>query len=163
MEKDSVDQSLKAGSLKEQSNASWRQIVASAEELLEEFQEFHKKNKNGNGQAEDFLTVWKQLTSMVNRAQEQCEDLLMESEKEIRKAQENTKERKQWKMPWSVLKKKRGTARKKNFFDREQAGLSMKASENQKQQQNAAEEIRQIRLETEKISPVKRTVRNRKP
>ena len=43
MEKDSVDQSLKAGSLKEQSNASWRQIVASAEELLEEFQEFHKK------------------------------------------------------------------------------------------------------------------------
>lgn len=65
MEKDSVDQSLKAGSLKEQSNASWRQIVASAEELLEEFQEFHKKNKSGNGQTEDFMTVWKQLTSMV--------------------------------------------------------------------------------------------------
>ena len=82
MEKDSVDQSLKAGSLKEQSNASWRQIVASAEELLEEFQEFHKKNKSGNGQTEDFMTVWKQLTSMVKRAQEQCEDLLAESEKE---------------------------------------------------------------------------------
>lgn len=31
---------------------------------------------------------------MVNRAQEQCEDLLTESEKEIRKAQENTKRKK---------------------------------------------------------------------
>lgn len=151
MEKDSVDQSLKAGSLKEQSNASWRQIVASAEELLEEFQEFHKKNKNGNGQAEDFLTVWKQLTSMVNRAQEQCEDLLMESEKEIRKAQENTKRKKTVENTMERLEKeKEELQEKKNFFDREQAGLSMKASENQKQQQNAAEEIRQIRLETEK-------------
>ena len=151
MEKDSVDQSLKAGSLKEQSNASWRQIVASAEELLEEFQEFHKKNKNGNGQAEDFLTVWKQLTSMVNRAQEQCEDLLMESEKEIRKAQENTKRKKTVENAMERLEKeKEELQEKKNFFDREQAGLSMKASENQKQQQNAAEEIRQIRLETEK-------------
>ena len=40
------------------------------------------------------MTVWKQLTSMVKRAQEQCEDLLAESEKEIRKAQENTKRKK---------------------------------------------------------------------
>lgn len=115
MEKDSVDQSLKAGSLKEQSNASWRQIVASAEELLEEFQEFHKKNKSGNGQTEDFMTVWKQLTSMVKRAQEQCEDLLAGSEKEIRKPRKIQKERKQWKSPWSVLKRKKRSCLKKRI------------------------------------------------
>lgn len=149
MEKDSVDQSLKAGGLKEQSNASWRQIVASAEDLLEEFQEFHKKKENG--QAEDFLTVWKQLTSMVNRAREQCADLLTESEKEIRKAQENTKRKKTVEESLERLEKdKEELQEKKNFFDREQAGLWIKVSENQKQQQNAAEEIRQIRLETEK-------------
>ena len=145
MEKDSVDQSLKAGSLKEQSNASWRQIVASAEELLEEFQEFHKKNKSGNGQTEDFMTVWKQLTSMVKRAQEQCEDLLAESEKEIRKAQENTKRKKTVEKSLERLEKeKEELLEKKNFFDREQAGLRMKASENQKQQQNMADEIRLV-------------------
>ena len=37
--KDSTDQSVKAGKLKERSNAAWKQIVLSAEELLEDFQE----------------------------------------------------------------------------------------------------------------------------
>ncbi|MFQ7421007.1 MAG: hypothetical protein ACLRNZ_14760 [Blautia massiliensis (ex Durand et al. 2017)] len=39
-----------------------------------------------------------------------------ESEKEIRKAQENTKERKQWKSPWSVLKRKKRSCLKKEFL-----------------------------------------------
>lgn len=41
-------------------------------------------------------------------------------------------------------KEKEELLEKKNFFDREQAGLRMKASENQKQQQNMADEIRLV-------------------
>ena len=50
----------------------------------------------------------------------------------------------------NLQKEKDRIQEKKNFCDREQAGLTMKAAENKKQQQNAAEEIRQIHLETGK-------------
>ena len=151
MEKDSVDQSLKAGSLKEQSNASWRQIVASAEELLEEFQEFRKETKNGNGQAGDFRTVWKQMILMINREKEQCKNLLTESDRKIREAEENTKRKqKVEKLLENLEKEKDILQEKKNSCDREQTGLTTKASENEKQQKNAAEEIRQVHSEAGK-------------
>ncbi len=137
LEKDSRDQSLEAGRLKERRNAFWRQIVDSAEELLEEFQEFREKNKNENGQTEDFITVWKQLIAMINREQEQCGKLLEESEKEIRESRENTKRKKTAeKLLEDLEKEKDQLQEKKNLCDREQAGLQTKASENEKQQQN---------------------------
>ena len=148
LEKFSVDQSLEAGKLKERSNASWRQIVTSAEELLEDFQEFRKETKNGNGQAGDFMTVWNQMIFMINREKEQCEKLLAESDRKIRKAQENIKRRKTAeKLLEDLEKEKEKLQEKKNFCDREQTGLTIKASENEKQQKNVAEEIRQTHLE----------------
>ena len=148
LEKFSVDQSLEAGKLKERSNASWRQIVTSAEELLQDFQEFRKETKNGNGQAGDFMTVWNQMIFMINREKEQCEKLLAESDRKIRKAQENIKRRKTAeKLLEDLEKEKEKLQEKKNFCDREQTGLTIKASENEKQQKNVAEEIRQTHLE----------------
>ena len=151
LEKISADQSLEAGKLKERSNASWKQIVSSAEELLEEFQEFRKETKNGNGQAGDFRTVWKQMILMINREKEQCENLLTESDRKIREAEENTKRKqKVEKLLENLEKEKDILQEKKNSCDREQAGLTTKASENEKQQKNAAEEIRQAHPEAGK-------------
>ena len=151
LEKISADQSLEAGKLKERSNASWKQIVSGAEELLEEFQEFRKETKNGNGQAGDFRTVWKQMILMINREKEQCEKLLTESDRKIREAEENTKRKKKVeKLLENLEKEKEMLQEKKNSFDREQAGLTTKASENEKQQKNAAEEIRQAHPEAGK-------------
>ena len=149
--KDSTDQSVKAGKLKERSNAAWKQIVLSAEELLEDFQRFRKESRSTAGQAGDFMTVWKQMILMINREKEQCGNLLEESDRKIREARENTKRKKTVeKLPENLQKEKDRIQEKKNFCDREQAGLTMKAAENKKQQQNAAEEIRQIHLETGK-------------
>lgn len=149
--KDSTDQSVKAGKLKERSNAAWKQIVLSAEELLEDFQRFRKESRSTAGQAGDFMTVWKQMILMINREKEQCENLLEESDRKIREARENTKRKKTVeKLLENLQKEKDRIQEKKNFCDREQAGLTMKAAENKKQQQNAAEEIRQIHLETGK-------------
>ena len=151
LEKISADQSLEAGKLKERSNASWKQIVSGAEELLAEFQEFRKETKNGNGQAGDFRTVWKQMILMINREKEQCENLLTESERKIREAEENTKRKqKVEKLLENLEKEKDILQEKKNSCDREQAGLTTKASENEKQQKNAAEEIRQVHPEAGK-------------
>lgn len=151
LEKISADQSLEAGKLKERSNASWKQIVSGAEELLEEFQEFRKETKNGNGQAGDFRTVWKQMILMINREKEQCENLLTESDRKIREAEENTKRKqKVEKLLENLEKEKDILQEKKNSCDREQAGLTTKASENEKQQKNAAEEIRQAHPEAGK-------------
>ena len=151
LEKISADQSLEAGKLKERSNASWKQIVSSAEELLEEFQEFRKETKNGNGQAGDFRTVWKQMILMINREKEQCENLLTESDRKIREAEENTKRKKKVeKLLENLEKEKDMLQEKKNSCDREQTGLTTKASENEKQQKNAAEEIRQAHPEAGK-------------
>ena len=151
LEKISADQSLEAGKLKERSNASWKQIVSGAEELLEEFQEFRKEAKNGNGQAGDFRTVWKQMILMINREKEQCENLLTESDRKIREAEENTKRKqKVEKLLENLEKEKDILQEKKNSCDREQAGLTTKASENEKQQKNAAEEIRQAHPEAGK-------------
>ena len=151
LEKISADQSLEAGKLKERSNASWKQIVSGAEELLEEFQEFRKETKNGNGQAGDFRTVWKQMILMINREKEQCEKLLTESDRKIREAEENTKRKqKVEKLLENLEKEKDILQEKKNSCDREQAGLTTKASENEKQQKNAAEEIRQAHPEAGK-------------
>ena len=145
LEKISADQSLEAGKLKERSNASWKQIVSGAEELLEEFQEFRKETKNGNGQAGDFRTVWKQMILMINREKEQCENLLTESDRKIREAEENTKRKqKVEKLLENLEKEKDILQEKKNSCDREQTELTTKASENEKQQKNAAEEIRQV-------------------
>ena len=151
LEKISADQSLEAGKLKERSNASWKQIVSGAEELLEEFQEFRKEAKNGNGQAGDFRTVWKQMILMINREKEQCENLLTESDRKIREEEENTKRKKKVeKLLENLEKEKEMLQEKKNSFDREQTGLTTKASENEKQQKNAAEEIRQAHPEAGK-------------
>lgn len=151
LEKISADQSLEAGKLKERSNASWKQIVSGAEELLAEFQEFRKETKNGNGQAGDFRTVWKQMILMINREKEQCENLLTESDRKIREAEENTKRKqKVEKLLENLEKEKDILQEKKNSCDREQTGLTTKASENEKQQKNAAEEIRQVHLEAGK-------------
>ena len=151
LEKISADQSLEAGKLKERSNASWKQIVSGAEELLEEFQEFRKEAKNGNGQAGDFRTVWKQMILMINREKEQCENLLTESDRKIREAEENTKRKKKVeKLLENLEKEKDMLQEKKNSCDREQSGLTTKASENEKQQKNAAEEIRQAHPEAGK-------------
>lgn len=149
--KDSTDQSVKAGKLKERSNAAWKQIVLGAEELLEDFQRFRKESRSTAGQAGDFMTVWKQMILMINREKEQCGNLLEESDRKIREARENTKRKKTVeKLLENLQKEKDRIQEKKNFCDREQAGLTMKAAENKKQQQNAAEEIRQIHLETGK-------------
>ena len=151
LEKISADQSLEAGKLKERSNASWKQIVSGAEELLEEFQEFRKEAKNGNGQAGDFRTVWKQMILMINREKEQCENLLTESDRKIREAEKNTKRKKKVeKLLENLEKEKDMLQEKKNSCDREQTGLTTKASENEKQQKNAAEEIRQAHPEAGK-------------
>lgn len=151
LEKISADQSLEAGKLKERSNASWKQIVSGAEELLEEFQEFRKETKNGNGQAGDFRTVWKQMILMINREKEQCKNLLTESDRKIREAEENTKRKqKVEKLLENLEKEKDILQEKKNSYDREQTGLTTKASENEKQQKNAAEEIRQVHSEAGK-------------
>lgn len=151
LEKISADQSLEAGKLKERSNASWKQIVSGAEELLEEFQEFRKETKNGNGQAGDFRTVWKQMILMINREKEQCKNLLTESDRKIREAEENTKRKqKVEKLLENLEKEKDILQEKKNSCDREQTGLTTKASENEKQQKNAAEEIRQVHPEAGK-------------
>ena len=151
LEKISADQSLEAGKLKERSNASWKQIVSGAEELLAEFQEFRKETKNGNGQAGDFRTVWKQMILMINREKEQCKNLLTESDRKIREAEENTKRKqKVEKLLENLEKEKDILQEKKNSCDREQAGLTTKASENEKQQKNAAEEIRQVHPEAGK-------------
>lgn len=151
LEKISADQSLEAGKLKERSNASWKQIVSGAEELLAEFQEFRKETKNGNGQAGDFRTVWKQMILMINREKEQCENLLTESDRKIREAEENTKRKqKVEKLLENLEKEKDILQEKKNSCDREQTGLTTKASENEKQQKNAAEEIRQVHPEAGK-------------
>ena len=151
LEKISADQSLETGKLKERSNASWKQIVSGAEELLSEFQEFRKETKNGNGQAGDFRTVWKQMILMINREKEQCENLLTESDRKIREAEENTKRKqKVEKLLENLEKEKDILQEKKNSCDREQAGLTTKASENEKQQKNAAEEIRQVHSEAGK-------------
>lgn len=151
LEKISADQSLEAGKLKERSNASWKQIVSGAEELLEEFQEFRKETKNGNGQAGDFRTVWKQMILMINREKEQCENLLTESDRKIREAEENTKRKqKVEKLLENLEKEKDILQEKKNSCDREQTGLTTKAYENEKQQKNAAEEIRQVHPEAGK-------------
>ena len=151
LEKISADQSLEAGKLKERSNASWKQIVSGAEELLEEFQEFRKEAKNGNGQAGDFRTVWKQMILMINREKEQCENLLTESDRKIREAEENTKRKqKVEKLLENLEKEKDILQEKKHSCDREQTGLTTKASENEKQQKNAAEEIRQAHPEAGK-------------
>lgn len=151
LEKVSADQSLEAGKLKERSNASWKQIVSGAEELLEEFQEFRKETKNGNGQAGDFRTVWKQMILMINREKEQCKNLLTESDRKIREAEENTKRKqKVEKLLENLEKEKDILQEKKNSCDREQTGLTTKASENEKQQKNAAEEIRQVHSEAGK-------------
>lgn len=151
LEKISADQSLEAGKLKERSNASWKQIVSGAEELLEEFQEFRKEAKNGNGQAGDFRTVWKQMILMINREKEQCENLLTESDRKIREAEENTKRKKKVeKLLENLEKEKDMLQEKKNSCDREQTGLTTKAFENEKQQKNAAEEIRQAHPEAGK-------------
>lgn len=151
LEKISADQSLEAGKLKERSNASWKQIVSGAEELLAEFQEFRKETKNGNGQAGDFRTVWKQMILMINREKEKCENLLTESDRKIREAEENTKRKqKVEKLLENLEKEKDILQEKKNSCDREQTGLTTKASENEKQQKNAAEEIRQVHSEAGK-------------
>ena len=151
LEKISADQSLEAGKLKERSNASWKQIVSGAEELLEEFQEFRRETKNGNGQAGDFRTVWKQMILMINREKEQCENLLTESDRKIREAEENTKRKqKVEKLLENLEKEKDILQEKKHSCDREQTGLTTKASENEKQQKNAAEEIRQAHPEAGK-------------
>lgn len=151
LEKTSLDQSLEAGKLKERSNAAWRQIVTSAEELLKEFQKFREESKNTSGQAGDFVTVWKQMILMINREEEQCGNLLAESDEKIREARENIKRKKTVeKLLEDLQKEKDRLQEKKNSCDREQAGLTMKASENKKQQKIAAEEIREIHLETGK-------------
>ena len=151
LEKISADQSLEAGKLKERSNASWKQIVSGAEELLEEFQEFRKETKNGNGHAGDFRTVCKQMILMINREKEQCKNLLTESDRKIREAEENTKRKqKVEKLLENLEKEKDILQEKKNSCDREQTGLTTKASENEKQQKNAAEEIRQVHSEVGK-------------
>ena len=151
LEKISADQSLEAGKLKERSNASWKQIVSGAEELLEEFQEFRKETKNGNGQAGDFRTVWKQMILMINREKEQCKNLLTESDRKIREAEENTKRKQKVEKLLEKLEKEKDILQeKKNSCDREQTGLTTKASENEKQQKNAAEEIRQVHSEAGK-------------
>lgn len=151
LEKISADQSLETGKLKERSNASWKQIVSGAEELLAEFQEFRKETKNGNGQAGDFRTVWKQMILMINREKEQCENLLTESDRKIREAEENTKRKqKVEKLLENLEKEKDILQEKKNSCDREQTELTTKASENEKQQKNAAEEIRQVHSEAGK-------------
>ena len=151
LEKISADQSLEAGKLKERSNASWKQIVSGAEELLAEFQEFRNETKNGNGQAGDFRTVWKQMILMINREKEQCENLLTESDRKIREAEENTKRKqKVEKLLENLEKEKDILQEKKNSCDREQTGLTTKAYENEKQQKNAAEEIRQVHPEAGK-------------
>lgn len=151
LEKISADQSLEAGKLKERSNASWKQIVSGAEELLAEFQEFRKETKNGNGQAGDFRTVWKQMILMINREKEKCENLLTESDRKIREAEENTKRKqKVEKLLENLEKEKDILQEKKNSCDREQTGLTTKASENEKQQKNATEEIRQVHPEAGK-------------
>ena len=125
--------------------------MSSAEELLEEFQEFRKETKNGNGQAGDFRTVWKQMILMINREKEQCENLLTESDRKIREAEENTKRKKKVeKLLENLEKEKDMLQEKKNSCDREQTGLTTKASENEKQQKNAAEEIRQAHPEAGK-------------
>lgn len=149
LEKISADQSLEAGKLKERSNASWKQIVASAEELLEDFQDFRKNGKSGNGQAEDFMTVWKALISMINREQEKCGNLLAESDKEIRETDEKIKRKKNVeKLLEDLEEEKENLQEKKNYCDKEQNGLQIKEAENLKQQENASEEIRQTGLET---------------
>ena len=51
--KDSTDQSVKAGKLKERSNAAWKQIVLSAEELLEDFQRFRKESRSTAGRTSE--------------------------------------------------------------------------------------------------------------
>ena len=146
LEKISADQSLEAGKLKERSNASWKQIVASAQELLEDFQRFRKSS---NGQAEDFMNVWKALISMINREQETCGNLLAESDKEIRETEEKIKRKKTVeKLLENLEKEKEDLQEKKNYCDREQNGLEIKEAENLKQQENATEEIRQTGLKT---------------
>lgn len=149
LEKISTDQSLEAGKLKERSNASWKQIVSSAEELLEDFQDFRKNGKSGNGQAEDFMTVWKALISMINREQEKCGNLLAESDKEIRETEEKIKRKKNVeKLLENLEEEKENLQEKKNYCDKEQNGLQIKEAENLKQQENASEEIRQTGLKT---------------
>ena len=153
LEKTSVDESLEAGKLKERSNASWRQIVTSAEALLEDFQEFRKSEKNEGSHTGDFMTVWKQLITMVNNQQQQCGRFLEENDKEIRKAKENIKRKKNVEKLLEQLEKDKDRLQeKKNHCDREQAGLLIKESENKKQQQNTEEEIRQIFQEREKTN-----------
>ncbi len=148
LEKISTDQSLEAGKLKERSNASWKQIVAGAEELLEDFQDFRKKSNRGNGQAEDFMTVWKALISMINQEQEKCGKLLAESDKEIRETEEKIKRKKTVEKHLENLEEeKEKLQERKSHFDKEQNGLDIKEAENLKQQENAAEEIRQTGLE----------------
>ena len=111
--KDSTDQSVKAGKLKERSNAAWKQIVLSAEELLEDFQRFRKESRSAAGQAGDFMTVWKQMILMINREKEQCGNLLEESDRKIQEAQENTKRKKTVENFWRIFKKKKIGFRKK--------------------------------------------------
>lgn len=142
---------MKAGKLKERSNAAWKQIVLSAEELLEDFQRFRKESRSTAGQAGDFMTVWKQMILMINREKEQCGNLLEESDRKIREARENTKRKKTVeKLLENLQKEKDRIQEKKNFCDREQAGLTMKAAENKKQRKMRQEEIRQILWKQEK-------------
>lgn len=151
LEKASVDESLEAGKLKERSNGAWKQILNSAEMLLEDFQEFRNTAGNENGHAGDFMTTWKQLISMINDQQQQMEKLLKESDKEIRRSEDNIKRKKNAeKLLEQLEKEKEQLQEKKNHCDREKAGLLIKEAENKKQQQKAAEEIRQIFLEREK-------------
>lgn len=78
-------------------------------------------------------------------------NLLTESDRKIREAEENTKRKqKVEKLLENLEKEKDILQEKKNSCDREQTGLTTKAYENEKQQKNAAEEIRQVHPEAGK-------------
>ena len=83
---------------------------------------------------------------MINREKEQCGNLLEESDRRNPGSPGKHKKKENCgKTSGESSKRKRSELQeKKNFCDREQAGLTMKAAENQKQQQNMADEIRLV-------------------
>lgn len=126
LENDANTQSVEAGKRKERQKTLWHQIQREAQELLHE-------------------TEWKKLIPLLKEKQDQCEKQLADSEEEIRIAIERKKKKNEtetWieKLETEIVQ----LQEEKNQCDRKQAGLQTKETENKKQRQIIAEELRKL-------------------
>lgn len=126
MENDANAQSVEAGKRKERQKTLGQQIQRKAQELLHE-------------------TEWEKLIPLLEEKQKYSEKQIADSEEEIRIATERKKKKNGTEARIEKLEKEIAQLQEeKNQCDRKQAGLQTKETENKKQRQIIAEELRKL-------------------